>query len=302
LEEYHLRLQKLQSIVSICSAQRNTTACDPSLVGPDDSVVAPSGVRQMRYDWLRTTLKGAASDINVKAEGIAAKGQHFSESSARLQLAAQRLAEDAQPATETRPSNEQVRGNLTTVLAQPEFSRVQDPNALERAEAAAWQWLFERLRGVAAYGRTNPWFARMFLWAGVTLPCVLLLSWVMLRLRRPQALAVPVEPVEMASPSAREWQRWMREAETFAQEQRWREAIHHVYWAAISRMEARGMWPADRTRTPREYLALVHQDHNLQPDLRRLTQAFERIWYGNRPAEERQYREACALMERLLPR
>jgi hypothetical protein len=301
LEEYQLHLQKLQRIVATCSARRNATACDPSQVGPDESVVAPSGLHHVRYDWLRTTLKNAASDNDVKADDTSAK-KHFNENSALLQLAIQRLAEDAQPTAEIRSSNEQVRRNLNTVLAQPEFSRAQDSNELERAEAAAWRWLFDRFRGVADYGYSNPWVARLFLWSSVTLPCVLLALWVMYRLRRPHALAASAEPIETAGPSAREWQRWLQEAEAFAQEQRWREAIHHVYWAAISRMEARGMWPADRTRTPREYLVLLHRDHNLQPDLRRLTQTFERIWYGNRPAEERQYREARALMERLMPR
>jgi hypothetical protein len=94
----------------------------------------------------------------------------------------------------------------------------------------------------------------------------------------------------------------MQEAEAFAQQQRWREAVHHVYWAAISRLESSGLWPADRARTPREYLRLLRADHSLQTDLRGLTRSFERIWYGHRPAGEQQYREARAWMDRLVPR
>jgi hypothetical protein len=301
-EEYRIHLQALQGIVATCSAQRTAVACDSSQVGPDETVTTPGGLREVHYGWLRSTLRDAASDIEAKTNSAAAKNKGINENAARLQSAAERLADDIQPAPNAIQPIEQVRKNLNSVLAQSEFTRVQKPNFVQRAEAAALQWFLDKLSSVFAYGGRNPWFSRLIMWAGITVPCGVLLWWVVLRSRKQAAIVASNEPVEATAPSAREWQRWMQEAEAFAGEHRWREAVHHVYWAAISRMEARGLWPADRARTPREYLALLRQDHAQQADLRSLTQAFERIWYGHRPAEEQQYRQVCALMERLKPR
>jgi hypothetical protein len=302
-EQYRVHLLALQGIVATCFAQRNAAACNPEEVGTDDAVVVHGGrAREVHYGWLRSTLRDAASDIEAKTNSAAAKNMASNENAARLQSAAERLTKDIQPAPKVGRPIDSVRKNLDAVLAQGEFTRLEKPNFLQRAEAATWRWVFERLSSVFAYGGRNPWFTRLLTWAGITIPCALLLWWVMLRSRKQMAVVAPSEPIETAAPSAREWQRWMQEAEAFAGEHRWREAVHHVYWAAISRLEARGLWPADRARTPREYLALLHRDHAQRPDLRNLTQTFERIWYGHRPAEEQQYRQACALMERLKPR
>lgn len=301
-EEYRVHLQALQGIIATCSAQRTATACNPGQVGPDETVTTPDGLREVHYGWLRSTLRDAASDIEAKTNSAAAKNKGINENAARLQSAAERLADDIQPAHDGVQPIEQVRKNLNSVLAQSEFTRIQKPNFVERAKAAALQWFLDKLSSVFAYGGRNPWFSRLIMWAGITVPCGVLLWWVVLRSRKQATIVASSEPVEATAPSAREWQRWMQEAEAFAREHRWREAVHHVYWAAISRMEARGLWPADRARTPREYLALLRQDHAQQPDLRSLTQAFERIWYGHRPAEEQQYRQVCDLMERLKPR
>jgi hypothetical protein len=79
----------------------------------------------------------------------------------------------------------------------------------------------------------------------------------------------------------------------------WREAIHNVYWSAISRMEANGMWPADRARTPREYLNLLAANTERRVDLMLLTRSFERTWYGGRVARKQDFEDACRLLERL---
>lgn len=298
-EEYGLHLQQLQAILQTCSARRTADACDPGQVGPDEVVITSAGPRQIHYDWLRTTLANASGKPQKKPDGSPAKPLAPNEVKERLQAATDRLAqENTSPSTSVAPVT-LVRRNLDSVLTQRDFRRVQDPNLLARAEAKAWQWIFEHLGGIAAFGGRNPWIARVLEWAAISLPCLLLLWWIMLRLRRPAVGVPPAEPVALSAPSAREWQRWLQEAEGFAQQQRWRDAVHHVYWAAISRMESRGLWPADRARTPREYLALLHRDHALLSDLRQLTRSFERIWYGHRSAEEQQYRDARSLLERL---
>ncbi len=71
--------------------------------------------------------------------------------------------------------------------------------------------------------------------------------------------------------SARDWQLWMADAREAAAHGLWREAIHFLYWAVISRLESKRLWPADRARTPREYLALVAPDDPRKPGLASLT-------------------------------
>jgi hypothetical protein len=80
----------------------------------------------------------------------------------------------------------------------------------------------------------------------------------------------------------------------------WREAIHFVYWASISRLESKRLWPADRARTPREYLALLAPEDPRQTGLSSLTKSFERTWYGGREAGENDYRKAEALASALI--
>jgi hypothetical protein len=100
--------------------------------------------------------------------------------------------------------------------------------------------------------------------------------------------------------SARDWQFWLEDARNASDKGLWREAIHFVYWAAISRLESKRLWPADRTRTPREYLALVGPKDPRRDSLTALTGSFERVWYGGRAAGEGDYLKAEQLAAGLI--
>jgi hypothetical protein len=76
--------------------------------------------------------------------------------------------------------------------------------------------------------------------------------------------------------------------------------MHSVYWAAISRLESKRLWPADRARTPREYLALVAPDDPRRAGLATLTRSFERTWYGGRQTGESEFRKAEELAAGLI--
>ena len=69
---------------------------------------------------------------------------------------------------------------------------------------------------------------------------------------------------------------------------------------AISRLESKRLWPADRARTPREYLALVAPEDPRRDSLAALTRSFERTWYGGREAGEEDYRAAESLASGLV--
>ena len=93
---------------------------------------------------------------------------------------------------------------------------------------------------------------------------------------------------------------WLEDARRAAASGQWREAIHFLYWAAISRLESKRLWPADRARTPREYLALVAPEDPRRPGLATLTGSFERVWYGGRAAAESDYQRAEQIANALI--
>ncbi len=98
----------------------------------------------------------------------------------------------------------------------------------------------------------------------------------------------------------RDWQLWLEDARKSAAARQWREAIHFVYWAAISRLESKRLWPADRARTPREYLTLIAADDPRKASLASLTGSFVRTWYGGREAREADYLRAESLADKLI--
>ena len=79
----------------------------------------------------------------------------------------------------------------------------------------------------------------------------------------------------------------------------WREGIHFVYWASISLLESRRLWPADRARTAREYLALVPEEDPRKASLTALTASFERTWYGGRETDAEAYQRSLTLVSKL---
>jgi hypothetical protein len=133
----------------------------------------------------------------------------------------------------------------------------------------------------------------------IAIPCGLLIWWFIRRLQM-QRLGLSGDSSPHASaPSAQGWQEWLEQGQMLAREGRWREAIHHMYWAAISCLESRRLWPADKTRTPREYLGLLSGNPETRTELSSLTRSFERTWYGGVQASERDFDEARLMLERI---
>lgn len=291
-EQYRNRMTALEKTVESCLSSHTAQNCDPALAGPDLKVATMAGVRTVHLDWARAALTAG------RVPG--------SEGDGKLRSAEARIAHDvgadAAPKSDGPQAVAQAHKHLAAVLARSEFHRIQDPGLIARAQQAILQWLFEHLEALAAIGGRKQWLGTVFEGIIIGVPCVLLLIWVIRRLAMPEPLGRPSSPVESNVPSARSWQRWLTEAEDCAGQHRWRDAIRGLYWSAISRLEASGLWPADVARTPREYLALLHREHALRGDLGELTRSFERTWYGNRLAQESDYRAARELLERLKPR
>jgi hypothetical protein len=317
MEDYRRHLVTLQQLTQACAQARDLKTCDPTLVGPDDRVPASAASsadpRLIRYGWLRILFSRAEeADAAQRApdsgglSGSARKSllEKPPTTSQLLVDAQARLAHDRAQANRgggPLPSHREERDTMNEVLAGREFSNLQPATESDTALEKLGNWLnrlfarFDKLRARSA------WVGRTLVW-GFFGAIALGLAWGLLRAeRRWRIRLVPASTgLTPGAVSARDWQLWMADARKAAGDGQWREAIHFLYWAAIARLESRRLWPADRARTPREYLALVAPDDPRQSGLASLTSSFERTWYGGRGASESDYRRAEALAASLI--
>jgi hypothetical protein len=329
LAEYRQHLVELNTVVEACAKARDTKTCDPMLAGQDDHVPlsnAPNAERRLvRYGWLRVLLaraqvKDATQDKSqTKTQNKPAAGAQEppAEEATRpprpttsrlLQDAESRLTQDlaqadaaaAAPPTAT-ADHARERNTMKQVLAGRDFRNLEEPTARDSAleKLRSWlNWLFESAAKLRA---RSAWVGRAVVWGFILAVCVGL-AWGLMQLeRRWRIRLVPQSDGPAAgAASARDWQLWLADARRAAAAGLWREAIHFVYWAAISRLESRRLWPADRARTPREYLAAVAPEDPRRAGLASLTGSFEQTWYGGRAADESDYLKAEALAEGLI--
>jgi len=312
LDEYRQHLEQLEAVVSDCEAQRNLkaavqtqdNACDPTRVGPDEHVQWGMGAqtREVRYDWLRAVLARAGKKENAPEPtsigAIASQKRDLPTVGQVLAEARKRLQDDAAQAggpTEANSSYEGERRSLNSILAQKAYQGVSEMSPRERFV----EWVDNLLDGFFArlmkLGARAPWIGWV-LWTLLILAVGTGLVWFLVRIERnARVRLVPDVAPAPGAPSAREWQAWLKDAQAMAAKGQWREAIHFVYWAAIARLESRRLWPADRARTPREYLALLAGGDPRRASLTELTREFERTWYGGREAEATDFHAALEL-------
>jgi hypothetical protein len=312
MDEYRLHLQTLSTLVDACAKARNLKSCDPTLVGPDDRVPivnsAHTEQRLVRYGWLRV-LFSKAEDPDVppakvpKPGHVEATVQNLSSTSQLLKDAKLRLESDLAQSHEpiaAVPAHAQEHATMQQVLAGPDFRNLQ-PSVRDSVLEKLGNWLNRIFESAANLKARSAWVGRALVWGFVVAVCVALV-WSLLRLERRWRVRLTPEGDRPApgAASARDWQLWLEDARRSAESGLWREAIHFLYWAAISRLESRRLWPADRARTPREYLALVAAEDPRKPGLSQLTSTFERFWYGGRPAGEGDYKNAESLASSLI--
>jgi hypothetical protein len=313
IDDYRQHLKALSILVDTCQTARNIKSCDPALVGPDDRVPILNGSRAeqrlLRYGWLRLLLSRAEDPDPPAAKATVPKGAgrgtpDQSTTAQLLKAAKTRLEDDL--AQSSAPTTSYLvhalqRAAMQQVLAGAEFRNLQQPSVRESAFEKFGNWLNHLFESAANFKAHSAWIGRLLVWGFILGVCVALVySLVRLERRwRVQLTAKAGRPAP-GTPSARDWQLWLEDARHAAASGLWREAIHFVYWAAISRLESRRLWPADRTRTPREYLALVAPEDHRKPGLSQLTSSFERFWYGGRAAAESDYKSAEGLASTLI--
>ena len=325
-DEYVEHLGQLDALLASCQAQRATAnstqspakstidskldfpACDPLNVGQDDRVkiAAGSQPREIRYIWLRSVLGRAAKKETAPKTatfGFGARSQPKPISAdTLLNQARQRLKNDRQQVAEPIPAKPNYTAEqlvLHQILARKEYARANEVSPRERFVEWFYHLLDQFFSGLADLGASMPWIGtllRILLIAVLATVLILLL----VRIERQGRIRLtPDDAPAPDAPSARVWQLWLKDAQSNAANGNWRQAIHLIYWASISRLESNRLWPADRARTPREYLELLRANDPRKPALRELTQEFERTWYGGRSAGESNFDSARKQAESL---
>lgn len=306
IEGYQQHLVRLQSALDACSRGRDAKSCEPSLIGGDDSVAVVVGTaterRVVRYGWLRVVFQKAATKEESSEKGKSASkpapGAEAGPSTAGLLKSAKTridgdLAQSRAPLVPA-ADHAKERAVMREVLTGKEFRNLQEQTVQDSVLEKFAQWLNHLFASVDFLKMRSAWIGRILVWGFIVGVCIALV-YSLIRLERRWRVRLTPDDDEMPGPgaaSARDWQLWLEDAQRSAAKGKWREAIHFVYWAAISRLESRRLWPADRARTPREYLALVAAEDPRRSGLSQLTSTFERFWYGGRQAAEGDYRAA----------
>ena len=233
-------------------------------------------------DWLRADLRALQSAPNPDVRASVERRLH-------------RLLTDIDQYDAAPRDHSTDRRKLAAILQRPEFSAVHGPtwfDRLKREIANFLVGLVERIFGSSSF----PVVAAIVVYVLLGLAVLVTGLWVYRTLAGERAQ--PVVP-QQVSISAKAWTVWLSEARDAAARGEWRDAVRLAYWAGISFLESRGVWPPDRARTPREYLRLLPAANEHRAALSSLTRTFEPVWYGNRTADATTFGETVAQLERL---
>lgn len=306
-------LANLENVVEACRKARNANACNPSLAGPDDRLTwivnSKTQTREIRYDWLRELLDRAGKKENdaqqaPQSSTVLQQMPVIQEKPATvdelLGTAIARLKDeegqaDALTAEKLEANDAAAHQKLAEILAGRAYQGIHQ----DQVKSRFWEWvdnLVNRVLGKLAGFGGKAWWLPYVLMGLLILGVLIGLVWSLIQIeRRSRIRLVPETTGTNGAPSAREWQLWLKDAQDAAAAGLWREAIHFLYWAAISRLESRRLWPADRARTPREYLLLLPKADARRENLTTLTRSFERTWYGGREAAMADYETARSI-------
>ena len=291
-EDLRADVARLQGVVAGCAAAGGA-ACESTMVGEDLRVGDPKqDGYEVHWDWLREALdKSRIVDAGKR-------GDLLREPAARLRRMEAELgaAEGPQPGA---AEFARARVEADSVLAQPEFQRKVATTWWDHVRDVFYGGLGRLLAGIARAGSAAPWLGPVVIWTLCLSAAAGLVFFVLRSLQR-QRLRISLAGAAGAKTAwDREATDWAKQAEEFAREGEWREAVHCLYWAAIVSLESRRAWRHNPTRTPREYLRLLKPGSAQQRSLRGLTRIFERGWYGLREVRAEEYAEARGLYEAL---
>ncbi len=206
-------------------------------------------------------------------------------------------------------SDSTARAKLEQILKRREFSPAGPPSAWDQLRQKIGQWvlrMFEKLFGSIA---RHPIGSKLLFWL-IIFGVVCWLVTMLVRFWTGRGRNIALQSIGTIA-AHRSWQEWIRGAQDAAARGEFREAIHLLYWAGITRLEDLSILTVDHTRTPREQLLLLSNPAksgaltaaSATPAQRApmvgLTTQLERVWYGRRPASAEDFRECLKHVEDL---
>jgi hypothetical protein len=194
-------------------------------------------------------------------------------------------------------ADDATRKRLDEILSAREFDRVRGPTALDLLKQRIQAWIGKLLRKINPKLPDVQDLGQWFVWGMIALAAAIAGVW-LYRISRQNIGSGRREIMPFMS-SARNWREWLSDARAQAAKGEWRDAIHYGFWAAVSRLEAEGVWPPDKTRTPREYLNAIPGNSFSKEPFAAMTRKFEASWYGSRPTTEADFAQFAAHLERL---
>ena len=287
LAEYSTELQRVESQVRELSAQPDHAEMLRQELPESWSVEAGERKVSVRTDFLRNAL------AEFQKSPPERKRRLLDELQSRLAA----LREQAETFAQSGRADGAMRGRLQQILSAREFRFVRPPSLWEiwRDRLLAWldRWLtraFTKLPDVPGLGRLAVWIV-------IALAACVLAIW-LYRLSRQRPMDGRREVMPFA-PSSKSWRAWLAEAEPAAAVGDWRNAVHLVYWGAVSFLESGGAWIPDRARTPREYLRVLAPGHPAKNVFASMTRRFENVWYGGRAAGPAEFQATRSELEKL---
>jgi Domain of unknown function (DUF4129) len=214
---------------------------------------------------------------------------------AATRLKAMRI--DAEHYEQPGRADDAMRKRLDEILSAREFDRVRGPTALELLKERILAWIGKLLRKISPKIPDVEDLGQWFVWGMIALAAAIAGVW-LYRVSQ-QNLGAGQREILPFLPSGRNWREWLADARMRAAKGEWRDAIHFGFWAAVSRLESEGLWPPDKTRTPREYLHAIPGSNMSKEPFAAMTRKFEASWYGSRPTTEADFAQFSAHLERL---
>jgi hypothetical protein len=194
-------------------------------------------------------------------------------------------------------ADDATRKRLDEILNAPEFDRVRGPTMFELLKQRIQAWIGKLLRKISPKIPDVQDLGQWFVWGMIALAAAIAGVW-LYRVSR-QNMGTGQREILPFLPSGRNWREWLADARARAAKGEWREAIHFGFWAAVSRLESEGVWPPDKTRTPREYLNAIPSFNLSKEPFAAMTRKFEASWYGSRPTTEADFAQFANYLERL---
>ena len=214
----------------------------------------------------------------------------------RLQWELQQAEALSRPAEA--PSSRAARAQLDAVLSRREFRFVRPPSWWDLMWARVWRWIGRQIDKLMARLHLKPAVSNVLSWILLSV-AFLLLALILWRNLRRASRGMTRLGLQAPASNAWGWRQWADAARAAIAEQRYRDAVHCCYWAAVFRLEQMGVWRLDDSRTPREYLRLLPRDSQQREIMASLTRSFEIVWYGYRPVTPAQAESALRELENL---